>query len=365
MPQINASIEIDAATLEVIAANFKRRLSGVTTTVIQLVAAQRSAGVNVAAFGPGLPKTVPHLPYRAIWKLWTPPPRRRHRIFHARRNTEMVGGLILRDLLRMPMKVVFTSASQRHHKPFTKFLIRRMDAVISVSEKTAAYLERPSTIIWHGIDTARFRPPADRAGAKRAVGLDPGKKIIGCVGRIRRQKGTDLFAESLFDLLPADPEWIAVIVGRATPQHAGYEADLRQRIERAGLGDRIRFVGEHTDVERWYQALDLFVAPQRWEGFGLTPLEAMACGVPVIATDVGVFSGLVVEGETGHILSDLEPATMRAAVARLMHDDSLRATMGKNGRRHVEANFSLDREVRQLARLYDSVAPPLATAAGR
>ena len=348
---------------DIIAPNFKRRLSGVTSTIVQLIPAQRAAGINIAAFGEGLPSSVARMPYRDLLRLWTPPANRDDRVWHARRNVEMIGGLILRDVLRMPVKIVFTSASQRHHKTFTKWLIARMDAVISTSRKTASYLERPSTVILHGIDLKRFSPPEDRMEAKRAVGLPADRKIVGCFGRIRRQKGTDLFAEALFAPLKAMPEWVAIIAGRTTAEHKAFEAELRERIEKEGLADRILFVGEHTDIERWYKALDLFIAPQRWEGFGLTPLEAMACAVPVIATDVGAFSELIVEGETGHILADLEAPTMQQAAERLMADDALRETMGKNARRHVEAAFSLEREMRQLAEVYESVAPQKRAAA--
>jgi mannosyltransferase len=350
---------------EIIAPNFKRRLSGVTSTIVQLIPAQRAAGLNIAAFGEGLPSNVARMPYRDLLRLWTRPASRDMRVWHARRNVEMIGGLILRDILRMPLKIVFTSASQRRHKPFTKWLIARMDAVISTSQKTASYLERPSTVILHGIDLKRFSPPNDRAEAKRAVGLPADKKIVGCFGRVRRQKGTDLYAEALFEPLKAMPEWIAIIAGRTTAEHKAFEAELRERIAAEGLADRILFVGEHTDIERWYRALDLFIAPQRWEGFGLTPLEAMACAVPVIATDVGAFSELIVEGETGHILADLEAPTMQKAAGQLMADDALRETMGENARRHVEAAFSLEREMRQLAQVYDSVAPLKGTAGKR
>ncbi|GAB4363550.1 MAG: glycosyltransferase family 4 protein [Oricola sp.] len=350
---------------DIIAPNFKRRLSGVTSTIVQLIPAQRAAGLNIAAFGAGLPASVARMPFRDLFRLWSRPAGREFRVWHARRNVEMIGGLILRDVLRMPLKIVFTSASQRHHKPFTKWLIARMDAVISTSQKTAGYLERPSTVILHGIDLKRFCPPADRAAAKRAVGLPAAKKIVGCFGRIRRQKGTDLFAEALFEPLKAMPDWIAIIAGRTTAEHKGFDAELRARIAAEGLADRILFVGEHTDIERWYRALDLFIAPQRWEGFGLTPLEAMASGVPVIATDVGAFSELIVDGETGHVLPDLDAATMRRAAEKLMADDALREQAGRNARRHVEAHFSLQREMRQLGQVYDSVAPALNAAAKR
>ena len=70
-------------------------------------------------------------------------------------------------------------------------------------------------------------------------------KIAGCVGRIRHQKGTDLFVDAMIRLLPDRPDWIGIIAGRTTAEHTGFEKELRQRIADAGLTDRIRFVGEH------------------------------------------------------------------------------------------------------------------------
>ena len=106
---------------------------------------------------------------------------------------------------------------------------------------------------------------------------------MGCFGRIRAQKGSDLFIKSMIAALKDQPDWIFSLAGRATSEHQEFQKQMEQLLANFGMADRIIFVGEHTDIERWYQALDLFVAPQRWEGFGLNPLEAMACGVPVIA----------------------------------------------------------------------------------
>ncbi|MCU0832208.1 MAG: glycosyltransferase family 4 protein [Rhizobiaceae bacterium] len=347
---------VDAAEVEVIAPNFKRRLSGVTSTIIQLVPLQARFGLSIATLGPGLPDHLARLRYRDVWKLWARPKSGKHRVWHARRNVEMVAGLIGRDVLRMPLRLVFTSASQRAHKPFTRFLIARMDAVIATSRKTAGYLAVPSTVIMHGIDLERFTPPASRKAAKAAVGLDPAKRHLGCFGRIRHQKGTDVFLEAAIALLAANPDWDAVIAGRATAEHAAFESQLKRRAAEAGLDARIHFVGEHRDIERWYQALDLYVAPQRWEGFGLTPLEAMACAVPVIATDVGAFSELVVEGETGCVVQTSQPRLIVDTASRLMKDDGMLKRMGGAARAHVEAHFALASEVRALMQVYREVA---------
>ncbi|MGL4490919.1 MAG: glycosyltransferase family 4 protein [Rhizobiaceae bacterium] len=346
---------VDPSSVDVIAPNFKKRLSGVTSTIIQLVPSQREAGLNIAALGPGLPDHLPKIRFRDLWKLWSRPASGRVRVWHARRNVEMLPGIIMRSILRMPLKLVFTSASQRKHKAYTRFLIARMDAVIATSAKTAAYLKVPNTVIMHGIDTARFCPLAGKASAKHAVGLPSDTKIVGCFGRIRHQKGTDIFVDTMIALLPKNPGWMAIIAGRTTVEHAAFEKDLHERITAAGLTERIKFVGEHTDIERWYQALDLFIAPQRWEGFGLTPLEAMATGVPVIATDVGAFSELILEGVTGHVVQAPHVENFTKIADGLMTDRSMLDAYAHGAREHTVSNFSLGGEAKAIMDVYNRI----------
>jgi mannosyltransferase len=343
------------ARVEVVVPNFKHRLSGVTSTIVQLVPLQART-IGVATLGPGLPDRLPKMKWWQVPALLGRPKAARFRVWHARRNVEMLAGLILRHLFRAPLKLVFTSASQRVHTGWTRLLIGRMDAVIATSRKTAAYLKVPNTVIMHGIDTQRFHPPQDRAEAAREVGLDPRQLYAGCFGRVRHQKGTDLFVDAMIDLLPRHPQWSAIIAGRATSGHIAFEEELKERVERVGLAGRILFVGEHRDIDHWYRALSLYIAPQRWEGFGLTPLEAMASGVPVVATDVGAFSELIAAGETGRIVAANDLAAMRAAVEPYLADPAYTALQGQNGRRHVEAGFRLEGEAERLVEIYRRLA---------
>lgn len=345
----------DIRDVEVIAPNFKRRLSGVTSTIIQLIPIQRALGQKIAVLGPGLPGTLPSIRFLDLLRLWKAPEGRRRRVWHARRNVEMLPAIILRDLLRMKLKIVFTSASQRRHTGWSKFLIGRMDAVIATSGKTSAYLEVPNDVILHGIDTKRFQPAVDPAAAKAALGVDPAQKFVGCFGRVRRQKGTDLFVDSMIALLPCRPGWSAIVAGRATGPHVAFENELKERVAKAGLAGRILFVGEHTNIPDWYRGLDLFVAPQRWEGFGLTPLEAMATGVPVVATDVGAFSELVVSGtqETGTIVPADDLQAMVEATAAFMDDDRRRTTAGANGLARTAASFAIEGEAAAINAVYE------------
>ncbi len=275
------------------------------------------------------------------------------RVWHARRNSEMLAGIVLKRILGKRMKLVFTSASQRRHTRYSKWLISQMDHVISTSRKTAAYLDRPSSVILHGIDVATFSPPENRAALKARMGLPTGP-LIGCFGRIRAQKGTGDFVETMIALLPDFPEATAIVMGRATGKHQAYERSLRDRIHSVGLQDRIVFKPEVPvdKIADWYRALDLFVAPQRWEGFGLTPLEAMACGVPVIATRVGAFEELVLDKATGALVPPEDVGSMVEAVrACLAAPDDLHR-QGAAARAHVEAHFDIAHEAAAITAIY-------------
>ena len=251
--------------IEVIAPNLKRRLSGVTATIVRLLPVQ-ACSIGIVATGPGLPAHVPYVPLRSVIRMSG----RACRVWYARRNTEM------------------------------------------------------------------FHPPPDRCAHRRSLGLSE-NVTIGCYGRIRRQKGTDVFVDAMLEVLPQHVGVTALVMGRAAHKHGLFLQDLREKVARAGLQDRILFLPEVPveEMPRWYQALDLLVAPQRWEGFGLTPLEAMACGVPVIATTVGAFDELVVEGETGCLIPQVtRGGCARRSMQRLPHPPRC-----SNGRRRPGATL--------------------------
>jgi len=229
-----------------------------------------------------------------------------------------------------------------------------MDAVIATSRKTAAYLERDATVILHGIDTERFHPPRDSAAAKRALKLPEQDIFIGCFGRIRHQKGTDVFVEAMIEICKADRRVRGAILGRATERHLEFRKRLEAKIRNAGLHHRIRMLPEVPvdEIAAWYRALDLFVAPQRWEGFDLTPLEAMACGVPVAATRVGAFDEIIADGVTGHMIDAGDKDAMIAAINACLSDQSRLQDMGRAARAHVVGKFKIEKEAEEILNVY-------------
>lgn len=340
------------AKIEVVAPNLKKRLSGVTATVVRLIPIQ-SRLIGITTTGPGLPPELPHITLSQAATL----PRDRWRVWHARRNTEMALGLIYRYILQRKYKLLFTSAAQRQHTGFTRWLIRRQDALIATSPQAASYLERPATVILHGVDTQVFHPVPDRAALRADLGFAPDDIVIGCFGRVRAQKGVDLLVEAALRLFPSRPRARLVFTGRVTSDNEAFVADLKARLSAAGIADRVAFLGElpWQDVVRHYQAIDLFAAPARWEGFGLTPLEAMACGVPVVASRVGAFETLIRDDITGSLVARDNADDLTEALAYWLDDDAGRLVAGQMARTHVVDNHSIEDEARAIVAVYQSL----------
>ena len=344
---------VDMSKVEVVAPNLKQRLSGVTSTIVQLIPLQART-VGIATLGPGLPDGLPRMRWWQVFALARRPASGRKRIWHARRNIEMVAGLVLRSVFRAPLLLLFTSAAQRHHRPFTRRLIRRMDAVIATGERSASYLEVAHTIVMHGVDTEHFHPPHTADDRFEASSL-PGRYAIGCFGRVRHSKGTDLFVDAMIALLPDFPDWTAVITGRVTAEHLAFGDELRRRVKAAGLADRIHFLGEVPDVGIWYRRLSLYVAPSRNEGFGLTPLEAMASQTAVVASDAGAYAELVTPGVTGAVVPAGDGTALTEAIRAYLADPALAAKHADNALADVVARFPLEKEAAGISNVYDAL----------
>jgi mannosyltransferase len=267
----------------------------------------------------------------------------------------MLAGLALRTLLRFRLVLVFTSAAQRRHTRYTRWLYSRMDRIVATTSAAASYLDRPATIVRHGVDARAFHPPRDRAAEWRAHG-GPGDHGIAVFGRVRPNKGTGDLIDALCATLPAHPRWGVVIVGETTPRHAAFRDELEAKVRAAGLAERVRFVGQVEDfaeIPGWYRAATLVAAPPWVEGFGLTVLEAMASGCAVVATRTGAFPEVVVDGETGWLVPCRDPGSLAVALDHALSDPARLAEMGRRGRARVEADFTIEREAGALAEIYE------------
>src|ERR1700737_2556705 len=297
MRETEPSVPIESHTarnLQLIVANLHWRYSGVTATS-RMVSPRLAKMFAAAWLGPDAPEGIARIHAAGLFKLWL---RRTPLIWHARRNNEMIVGVLLKAL-GWPLKLVFTSAAQRHHTWITRWLIGRMDAIIATSVISASFLKREASVVMHGVDSDRYAPAVDRAAAFAEAGL-PGRHAIGCFGRVRAQKGSDVFVDAMCRLLPRHPDFTAVLVGAITPEQTAFASDLKQRIAAAGLQSRVVITGELSipEVQRWYRRLTIYAFTSRNEGFGLTLIEAMAAGAALVASRAGAAGLGVGEGVT-------------------------------------------------------------------
>src|SRR6202162_3627111 len=337
-----------ADNLQLIVPNLHRRYSGVTATN-RMVAPKLAKLFRAAWLGPDAPDGITRLAAADLAKLWL---RRTPLIWHARRNDEMIAGVLLRSL-GWPLKLVFTSAAQRHHTWITRWLINRMDAIIATNDNSASFLKRQATVIPHGVDTDGYAPPSNRAAAFAEAGL-PGRYAIGCFGRVRAQKGSDVFVDAMCRLLPRYPEFTAIMVGAVTPEQQGFASDLKKRIEAAGLQSRVVITGELAieEVQHWYRRLTIYAFTSRNEGFGLTLIEAMSVGAALVASRAGAAELVVEDGVTGVLTPPGDVDALVNALEPLMRDPASAGARGEHGRARVLSKFTLDAEANRIAEIY-------------
>ena len=228
-----------------------------------------------------------------------------------------------------------------------------MDAIIATSPEAASYVENVVATIPHGVDCDRFRPVENRRTAMKALGIR-GEYGISIVGRIRPEKGTDLFVDAMIQLLPEFPGFTACVAGKATVEHQRFMDQLQRKIEQAGLTDRFVWLGEvpYERMPLFHSAMSLCVAPARYEGFGLVPLEAMACGVPVVATQTGCYREVVVPGSTGSLVPCDDLKSLTVALRQLMLAPEKLSAMGESGRKRIVESYSAKLEAARIVDVY-------------
>ncbi|MFD9439414.1 glycosyltransferase [Streptomyces sp. NPDC060006] len=229
--------------------------------------------------------------------------------------------------------------------------VRWASRVVCVSEAERRTGQRSGvrgrwSVIPNGIDLTGFHPaPVDtvRAAIPLLEGVDPAAPLVVCVGRLCRQKGQDVLLEAWREVTRRVPDARLVLVGD------GPDA----RALRAAAPASVLFAGAVTDAVPWYQAADLVVLPSRWEGMALAPLEAMACGRPVVITDVDGARESLPPGQGPRCLVPPErPDALAAAVAELLLDPLLRESLGHQGRRHVTTTHDVRRTAAAVADVY-------------
>jgi len=238
---------------------------------------------------------------------------------------------------------------------YARFAAPWCDRIVCVSHAVRRFHARRSglpgwkyTVIPNGIDADAYaRSEEVRARRRAEWGIPDDHVLLAFVGRLDRQKGVDVLLEAMDRLAERNCAVRLVLAGDG-PQRAM----VAERLSHSRAGRLTRMLGFVHDVAGVLSAADVLVAPSRWEGFGLAAAEAMAAGLPVIATRVAGLSEIVSDGQTGLLIPPDDPAALAERIEKLACDPGLRERLGRSGRQRVLREYTIDANVAAHERLY-------------
>lgn len=228
---------------------------------------------------------------------------------------------------------------------------------IAVSQDLADFLVsecrvRPAKVsmIPNGIDVQRFAEVGDVTGLRNKLGIADHKQIIGTIGRLMEQKGTEHLVRAYALLARKNPDAVLVIVG---------DGELRGSLERLardlGVDDGVVFTGIREDVPELLHLFDIFVLPSLWEGQPITIMEAMAAGKPVVATSVGGNAEILRQGDLGVLVPARDPGALSDAIERLLKDRAMARQLGERARSHAASDLTSAVMTRRHEQIFESL----------
>ncbi|MGH7813568.1 MAG: glycosyltransferase [Candidatus Binataceae bacterium] len=262
--------------------------------------------------------------------------------------------------------VVTRRMDYRPNRLFAPLLFgRAVDCVIAISEGVAGSIAAAGVVreriavVPSGVDCERFRPPSpdERAHARAALGIGAEEIVVAAVGALHQRKGHRFLIEAIAS--HAETARLRCLIAGDGPLRNELEAE----IARLGCTARVRLLGRIGDPRELLRAADIFAMPSLKEGLGVAALEAMACGLPVVASAVGGLNEAVVNKRTGIIVAPERSDELAAAIARLAAASELRNEMGAAGRIRAVENYSMETMAAQTLALYRK-CPGIRDAAG-
>jgi len=200
---------------------------------------------------------------------------------------------------------------------------------------------RPTRVVHPGVDLSRFDPDAfpPKDVLRETLGLPTGVPIVGIVGRLQRWKGIHVFIDALAKVRTAHPDVVGAIVGGKHPFEPEYSESLRRQIDQRGLSDAIMMPGFQTNIAEWMHAFDVFVHASDREPFGLVVVEAMAMGLPVVASDAAGPTEIITEGVDGLFAPFEDDAALADQIRRYLDHPAWAVSVGTLARNRA-SDFS-------------------------
>ena len=218
------------------------------------------------------------------------------------------------------------------------------------SEKNPS-LNGRGRVVYNGINIGLFADHATTPKkAKHALGLPADAKVVGIVGRLVPEKAHEDFIDAIRILSQEDPSIIGLVIGEGECEKA-----LHKKVYDLGIEKNIHFAGYRNNLQDLYPAMDVFVMSSLREGLPLTMLEAMAAGVPVVATEVGGIPECIRDKQSGLLIPPRNPRALAEAIRKILNDDGLRQTLIAGAKADVTARFSIERMVKDHEAVYQDV----------
>jgi L-malate glycosyltransferase len=320
------------------------------------------AEMDVPVFNGGLGRTLQGLSgLRVLWRLARLLKSQRVDVAHSYLFHPNVLTPIAARLARVPAVIASKRSLDRYPGAISRHACRLGNALAHRITVNAAAVGRfveaeegcrpgKMVLIPNGVSEEALRVSTDGRQKRRELGLPADGPVIGAVSRLAWKKGVRYLLDAVPPLLESLPQLRVVIVG---------DGPLRQELEAQacslGIAERVTFLGSRPDALSLLPVFDVFVLPSVVEGMSNALLEAMATARPIVATDVGGNSEVVVDGETGLLVAAADPGQMAGAILKLLQAPEMAQEMGAAGRRRVTLHYRVDVMARRIEELYESL----------
>ncbi len=230
-------------------------------------------------------------------------------------------------------------------KSFARYVYNKCDFIFvpsSTSEKSLKYagISPQMRVIPLGVNTSLFRPPKSKRNARKRAGLSQNSVVVGFVGRIAREKDLPTLYRAFRSVKKKNERLRLLIIGKGIELSTMFD-------DMTG----IKHVEVSNDVRKYYQAMDIFVMPSLTETSSLATMEAMSCGLSVVATPVGGMQEYISDGRNGYLFPAREPSVLARKLSKLADNEDLRRAIGSMARKTITSAYSWDRTVKEISEM--------------
>ena len=292
-----------------------------------------------------------------VFKLWELVKEEKIEIIHAQTRVAQFAACIVSSMTKVP----YVSTWHGFYKPhfFRKVLPCWGEMTIAISMSVYDHLkndfhrdEKKIRLIYNGLDTSRFArvyTEKEKQEIRKTYGLKRGP-VIGIIARLSEEKGHMILVEAFKSLLEDIPDAQLLIVGSGR-----IEGKIKSRVSELGIGANVNFIGNTLDTHDLLSVMDVSVRPSIREGFGLTLVEAMLMGVPVVSSDVGDFRTMNEDSEIGVLADPLDSRKLKDAIKKILTDREFAIRISAAAKKYAESHFSADMMARQVEKVYREV----------